>query len=95
MARLHGLLKLFIQAYRSTHMAKASARHLLVSDEQTCLDLKKQIQDGADFGEVAKNTPAAPPDSAAVISVNSAPARWFRNLIPLCSMKQLGKFTAR
>ncbi len=37
-------------------MAKASARHLLVSDEQTCLDLKKQIQDGADFGELAKKT---------------------------------------
>ena len=41
-------------------MAKASARHLLVSDEQTCLDLKKQIQDGADFGELAKQHSSCP-----------------------------------
>lgn len=34
-------------------MAKASARHILVADEATCEDLKRQIQDGADFGAVA------------------------------------------
>ncbi len=41
-------------------MAKATARHLLVSDEQTCLDLKKQIQEGADFGELAKQHSTCP-----------------------------------
>lgn len=36
-------------------MAKrATARHLLVDTEEQCLELKKQIEDGADFAEVAK-----------------------------------------
>ncbi len=34
-------------------MPTASARHILVSSEQECLDLKKQIEEGADFGELA------------------------------------------
>ncbi|CCO24907.1 peptidylprolyl isomerase [Maridesulfovibrio hydrothermalis] len=41
-------------------MTKASARHLLVSDEQTCLGLKKQIQDGADLAESAKKHSSCP-----------------------------------
>ena len=35
-------------------MAKASARHILVDTEEQCNDLKKQIEAGADFAEVAK-----------------------------------------
>lgn len=35
-------------------MAQASARHLLVDTEEQCLDLKAQIEAGADFAEVAK-----------------------------------------
>ncbi len=35
-------------------MAKASARHILVDTEQTCIDLKNQITSGADFGDLAK-----------------------------------------
>lgn len=35
-------------------MAKASARHILVDTEEKCLDLKKQIESGADFAEIAK-----------------------------------------
>ncbi len=34
-------------------MSKASARHILVSTEEECLDLKKRIADGEDFGELA------------------------------------------
>jgi len=34
-------------------MATASARHILVSSEEECNDLKQQISDGADFAEVA------------------------------------------
>ena len=34
-------------------MAKATARHILVSDEQACLDLKEQILSGLDFAQAA------------------------------------------
>ena len=34
-------------------MAQASARHILVSTEAECLELKKKIEDGEDFGELA------------------------------------------
>lgn len=45
-------------------MAKrASARHLLVETEQQCLDLKKQIEDGADFAEMAKQYSSCPSSS--------------------------------
>ncbi|MBF0282248.1 MAG: peptidylprolyl isomerase [Zetaproteobacteria bacterium] len=39
---------------------KASARHILVSDEATCLDLKAQIEGGADFAKVAAEHSSCP-----------------------------------
>lgn len=41
-------------------MSTASARHILVATEEACLDLKKQITDGADFGELAKQHSQCP-----------------------------------
>ena len=35
-------------------MARARARHILVDDKTTCEDLKKQIEEGADFAAIAK-----------------------------------------
>jgi peptidyl-prolyl cis-trans isomerase C len=35
-------------------MKRASARHILVATEQECNDLKKQIEEGKDFAEIAK-----------------------------------------
>ncbi len=34
-------------------MATASARHILVDTEEQCQDLKNQIDEGADFTELA------------------------------------------
>ena len=34
-------------------MPQANARHILVSSEQECLDLKSRIEGGEDFGELA------------------------------------------
>lgn len=41
-------------------MALASARHILVSSEEKCLELKQQIEDGSDFAEVAKTNSSCP-----------------------------------
>ncbi|MCA9058033.1 MAG: peptidylprolyl isomerase [Planctomycetaceae bacterium] len=41
-------------------MPTASARHILVPDESTCLDLKKQIEEGADFAAVAQQHSKCP-----------------------------------
>ncbi len=34
-------------------MAQASARHILVKSEAACMDLKSQIEGGADFADIA------------------------------------------
>lgn len=39
---------------------KASARHILVTTEETCLDLKQKITDGADFAALAKEHSTCP-----------------------------------
>jgi peptidyl-prolyl cis-trans isomerase C len=41
-------------------MAKATARHILVSSEEKCNELKAQIEGGADFAEVAKSNSSCP-----------------------------------
>ncbi|HAD62282.1 MAG TPA: peptidylprolyl isomerase [Planctomycetaceae bacterium] len=44
-------------------MPTASARHILVPDEATCLKLKEDIEGGADFGDVAKEHSQCPSGS--------------------------------
>lgn len=41
-------------------MPKATARHILVETEEKCLDLKKQIDEGADFGTIAQEHSKCP-----------------------------------
>ncbi len=41
-------------------MVQATARHILVSTEAQCLELKQQIQAGADFATLAKQHSACP-----------------------------------
>ena len=41
-------------------MARATARHILVSTQQECEDLKKQIESGTDFAELAKKHSQCP-----------------------------------
>ncbi|MCG9696261.1 peptidyl-prolyl cis-trans isomerase [Shewanella sp. Isolate11] len=41
-------------------MVQATARHLLVSSEEQCEQLKQQILEGADFAEVAKAHSSCP-----------------------------------
>lgn len=41
-------------------MTTASARHILVETEEQCLDLKQQIDDGADFADIASQHSKCP-----------------------------------
>ena len=45
-------------------MAKATARHILVDSEEICLELKKEIEEGADFADVAKENSSCPSGSS-------------------------------
>jgi peptidyl-prolyl cis-trans isomerase C len=39
---------------------KATARHILVETEEQCLDLKRQIEEGADFADLARQHSKCP-----------------------------------
>jgi len=41
-------------------LAKASARHILVDTQEQCEELKKKIESGTDFAEVAKEHSKCP-----------------------------------
>lgn len=41
-------------------MPRASARHILVSSEEECINLKTQIENGSDFAELAKQHSSCP-----------------------------------
>jgi len=39
---------------------KAAARHILVNSQEQCATLKREIEDGADFAEIAKTHSSCP-----------------------------------
>jgi len=41
-------------------MAKAAARHILTETKEACEDIKKQIEEGTDFAEMAKTHSQCP-----------------------------------
>jgi peptidyl-prolyl cis-trans isomerase C len=45
-------------------MPRASARHILVETEEKCLELKKEIENGSAFTDVAKEHSSCPSGSS-------------------------------
>jgi len=41
-------------------MAQAAARHILVDSEEKCLELKAEIENGANFADIAKKNSSCP-----------------------------------
>ena len=41
-------------------MTKATARHILVENEEVCKELKREIEEGADFAAIAKEHSSCP-----------------------------------
>ena len=41
-------------------MSKAAARHILVDSEEKCAQLKKDIEEGADFAKIAEENSTCP-----------------------------------
>ena len=44
-------------------MTKASARHILVDTEEQCAGIKKEIENGAEFADMAKANSSCPSSS--------------------------------
>ncbi len=59
-------------------MARATARHILVSSEAKCNELKTAIEGGADFAEVAREHSTCPSAATAATWVLFGPGQMVR-----------------
>jgi peptidyl-prolyl cis-trans isomerase C len=79
-------------------MAVASARHILVATQEKCDEIKKQIEAGADFAELAREHSQCPSGKqGGDLSEFSRGqmVKEFKNLIRLYLARKLEKFMVR
>ena len=69
----------------------ASARHILVSTEDSCNDLKTQIENGADFGELAKAHSQCPSGQKGGDLGEFSPGQMVREFDDVVFKKEVGK----
>jgi peptidyl-prolyl cis-trans isomerase C len=72
-------------------MAKARARHILVKSQDLCEDLKKQIEEGADFGELAREHSQCPSGQAGGDLGEFEPGRMVREFDEVVFSEEVGK----
>jgi peptidyl-prolyl cis-trans isomerase C len=72
-------------------MAKAAARHILVSTEAECSKLKQQIADGADFAALAKQHSQCPSGRQGGALGTFSPGQMVREFDEVVFSAEIGK----
>ncbi len=72
-------------------MIKASARHILVKTEQACEDLKKKIEGGADFADMAREHSDCPSGEQGGDLGEFSPGQMVREFDDVVFNAELGK----
>jgi len=72
-------------------MPRARARHILVSTQQACDDLKKQIDGGADFGALARQHSQCPSGKSGGDLGEFSPGQMVREFDQVVFSAEIGK----
>jgi len=72
-------------------MTTASARHILVESEAECLDLIKQIDEGADFADLASQHSKCPSGKRGGELGSFGPGRMVREFVEVVFRDEVGK----
>jgi peptidyl-prolyl cis-trans isomerase C len=72
-------------------MASASARHILVATQEECEDIKKQIENGADFAELAKERSQCPSGKQGGDLGEFAPGQMVKEFDQVVFTEEIGK----
>ena len=72
-------------------MSRARARHILVSTEDACQDLRTQIEGGADFADVAKQHSQCPSGKQGGDLGEFGPGQMVREFDEVVFKSELGK----
>ena len=72
-------------------MKSASARHLLVATEEQCEDLKSQIENGADFADIAKQHSQCPSGASGGDLGDFSPGQMVREFDEVAFNEEIGE----
>ena len=72
-------------------MSQASARHILVSTEQECLDLKAKLEGGAEFESLAKQHSSCPSGQQGGSLGTFGPGRMVKEFDAVVFNEEVGK----
>lgn len=72
-------------------MPQASARHILVSTEQECLDLKTKLENGAEFESLAKQHSSCPSGQQGGSLGSFGPGRMVKEFDAVVFNEEVGK----
>jgi peptidyl-prolyl cis-trans isomerase C len=72
-------------------VAKASARHILVPTQEDCEALKKEIEGGADFAEVAKEHSQCPSSAQGGALGEFGPGQMVKEFDDVVFKEEVGK----